>query len=183
MLTVALQILVVAVVPILIGLMMMYIILNEYIKRAGKGKFLVFFQNQRAFGGQLLKEENGHLYLGKGKDREKYNLSEARQLYCLWPGGPIPRSMQTVMRVHLYNKGFPDPVDLTSNSQLMTAKSLRILTDEAMLKSSWEDVRRSLGIGVNNTANSMLIIMMVVMIALEGINLYLTFILQKSLGG
>lgn len=165
-----------------VGVLGLVVFLDIWAKKATVGKFYCFFLEQKYLFGRLLKSEGSHVYLGKGEDREEYLLDPVKQFWAWWPQG-IPQSMQVPVRAHLYVRYNPEPFDPTNLEALISAKSLRIISDEAMLKMTWKDVRDSARVGAGMAAGmpSWALILLIASASLSGFTLYIVLGLQKSL--
>lgn len=158
------------------------VFVDVWAKKATIGKFYCFFLQQKHLFGRLLREEGKHVYLGKGENREEYLLDPQKQFWSWWPPG-IPQALQVPVRAHFYVRLNPEPFDPENLEALISAKSLRIISDEAMLTTTWKDVRAATGVRGGAAAGLPMwaMILLFAGATLSGVTLYLVMGLQKNI--
>ncbi len=153
--------------------------LQLYVRRAAANKiYAIFLDNKRLFSA-MLSIEGDSIYYGKGEKKEKYLLDTTRQFWATWPsvGG---RWIGTSVRAHWYVRNNPQPLDPTGKSTGLTARSLNMIGDEAMLKTTWKDIRETAGLTAR-ARSSTTTLLLIGLAILGGFNLYLIMNLQKVL--
>ncbi len=158
------------------------VFLDIWAKRHTANMIYCIFLEQRSLFSNLLKIENGKVYLGKGDKREEYLLDTKKQFWCWWPPG-LPKAIQVPVRTHWYTRNVPEPVDPESSTSI-SARSLQMISDEAMLRSTWKDIKESIG-AVSPLRKSSLIIPLLILatLAVSGFTLYLVMTVKTMLGG
>jgi hypothetical protein len=147
-----------------------------WVKLKVKGKILAFFLENKVVVGRLLKEDKEHncLWLGSDEDKEQYILEERKMKTSWWPSG-FPPAFQEQVRVHWYVRNVPTPFDPEAHTSNISAKSLRMISDEAMLKQTWKDVREATGARVGAKGMGILPLMLIITaVALSAGNLILS---------
>jgi len=164
-----------------IGLLVLVIFIDIWAKRTTAGKFCCFFLEQKHLFSRLLKEDGGKVYMGRGENKEEYLLDPRRQFWAYWPAG-LPAALQVAVRAHFYVRHSPDPWDPEDTESLISARSLRIISDEAMLRTTWRDVRDSASprAGVAAGLPSWALALLLASTALTGIALYMLMGVQKN---
>lgn len=179
---------IIGVIALIFGSLIVAVILGImfWIRWASRGKILTFFHGNRTLGAALLKEDTKKncLWLGKPDDEEteKYHIDKTKIFYVRWPGA-LPWWMNTTVRALEYVKGNPEPWDPeVKHKSDMTALSFRLITDENMLKTTWKDVRESLGIAnKSNKAATYVLYGLAAVAALSVINMVMIWQTQRSL--
>lgn len=95
----------------------------------------------RRIKGKLYKIKGGKKFSISGVD---YLIEPTKQKWMNWPPG-FPQIVQEPVPTYFYTEGNADPYDPDNATSLISGKSLRIISDEAMLQSTWNDVRRTAG--------------------------------------
>lgn len=159
------------------------VFMDIWAKRHTSGMIYCIFLEQRSLFSKLLKIDGAKVYLGKGENKEEYLLDVDKQFWAWWPPG-LPRSIQVPVRTHWYVRNTPEPVDPENTGASISAKALRIISDEAMLRSTWKDIRESIGAGVPlRQGSSLALIMVFANLALTGLCLYLVMQVKTAVGG
>jgi len=155
--------------------------LDIWAKRTTVGRIYCFFLEQRNLSGRLLKTDSGKVFMGKGEDKEEYLLDHTRQFWTWWPPG-LPKFIQVPVRSHFYIRHNPEPFDPENLEAMISTKSLRIISDEAMLRQTWKDVRESTGVrgAVRNSASSWVLILVFATLAVVAFNAYTIMELQTA---
>jgi len=158
--------------------------LTIWAKRATENRMYCFFLEQKALFGRLLKVESSKVAMGKGENKEEYLLDPNKQFWSWWPAG-LPKFIQVPIRSHLYVRFNPEPFDPENVEAMISARSLRLISDEAMLKQTWKDVRESTGIrgAVGSRANSWVLIIVFAVLAMTAFNIYMVMQLQIDVTG
>ena len=160
------------------------VLLDIWGKKAIEGCILgVFIENRKLFS-KLMKIESGKAYLGKGDKREEYLLDDRKQFWAGWPAG-IPKILQIPVRAHWYVRNNSEPIDPQHKVSTLSARSRMMLSDEAMLKTTWQDVRDAADkegkTGLTAGPNRILLILIFANMALTGGALYIIMNVQKIL--
>ncbi len=145
-----------------------------WVKMHTKGKIVALFLDNRSIFGALLTIEDGNkAYYGKGDKREMYLLDDKKQYISLYPSG-LPRILQAPVRTYWYIRNQPNPIDGSAKAIPLTSRMLRQISDEAMVKATWKDVRESVGVGAQKKSSNMALYLVFACLALIAFNLYLT---------
>jgi len=158
--------------------------LTIWAKRATEDRLYCFFLEQKALFGKLLKIDSGKVAMGKGENKEEYLLDPSKQFWSWWPAG-LPKFIQVPIRSHIYSRFNPEPFDPENMGAMISAKSLRLISDEAMLKQTWKDVRESTGVrgSMGSRANSWTLIMVFAVLVVTAFNIYMVMQLQTDITG
>ncbi len=165
------------------GLMLVLAIalLQMWVRKSAQNKIYAIFMDQKHMFSAMLTVEGDCIYYGKGEKKEKYLLDTTKQFWVTWP--PVAAGLVgTSVRAHWYVRNRPQPLDPTGKSTGLTSRSLRMIGDEAMLKTTWKDVRDTAGIPSRGAGGSTTIMILLAVVALGGVNLYLVMNLQKIVG-
>lgn len=159
------------------------VFLDIWAKRHTADKVYCIFLEQRHLFSKLLKIDNDKVYFGKGDKKEEYLLDTLKQFWAWWPPG-LPKSIQVPVRAHWYLRNTPEPVDPENVEASISARSLRLISDESMLRSTWKDIRESIGVTAPVRQGSMLaLILIFASLAVSGFTLYLVMEIKAMLGG
>jgi len=155
--------------------------LDVWAKRMTHNQMYCFFVEQKHLFGRLLKVDNGKVYMGKGESKEEYLLDHNKQFWTWWPPG-LPKFLQVPVRSHFYVRHNPEPFDPENLDALISSTSLRLISDEAMLKQTWKDVRETTGIraSAGTNANTWVLILTFISLLVSGIVLYMVMNMQSS---
>ena len=158
--------------------------LTIWAKRATQDRMYCFFLEQKALFGKLLKIDGGKVAMGKGENKEEYLLDSGKQFWSWWPAG-LPKFIQVPVRSHIYARFNPEPFDPENLEAMISARSLRLISDEAMLKQTWKDVRESTGArgAIGSKANSWTLILVFAVLVVAAFNIYMTMQLQTDIAG
>ncbi len=152
-------------------------------KRSTEARLLGVFLDHRKLYSKLLLVDVERAYLGRGDKREEYYLDKDKQYWAGWPAG-LPSVLQIPVRAHLYIRNQSEPLDPENPEATLSARSRMMISDEAMLKTTWRDVREAAGGAAPATrSSSMAIILLAGNLALTGFILYLVLNVQTLLGG
>lgn len=124
--------------------------------------------------GKLLKPKSNTIVVGSGDDAPKYLLHPAKQFWAFWPPG-FPKFMQEPVPTYMFVEGNAEPLDPFNRKALISPESLRKISDEAMLKQTWKDVRDTLGIKPAFGGNTLLLILVLVAIVASAAAAYMAF--------
>lgn len=110
--------------------------------------------------GKLLKPNGVKVKMGSGADETEYLISPKKQFWSSWPPG-FPRWLQEPVPTFFYVEGNAEPVDPYDSDSIISPKSLRKISDEAMLRTMWKDVRETLGIKAKFWGGNTLLLLLV----------------------
>lgn len=159
------------------------VFMDIWAKRHTTNMIYGIFLEQRSLFSKLLKIESGKIYLGRGDDKEEYLLDTTKQFWAWWPPG-LPKAIQVPVRAHWYLRNVPEPIDPENTESSISARSLRLISDEAMLKSTWKDIRESIGVAAPVRPGSTLALILVfATLAVAGFTLYQVMSIKTMLGG
>lgn len=158
------------------------VFLDLWAKKAVQNRIYAIFLEQRSLFSKLLKIDGGKIFMGRGEKKEEYLLDTTKQFWAWWPPG-LPRMIQIPVRAHWYIRNVPEPVDPENLEATLSARSLMMISDEALLRQTWKDVRESTGLTGARRGSSFALILIFVTLALVGFNIYMTIQLKSLLGG
>jgi len=155
--------------------------LDIWAKRTTQNRIYCFFIEQKHLFGRLLAEDGGKVFMGRGENKEEYLLDPNKQFWTWWPPG-LPKFLQVPVRSHFYIRHNPEPYDPENLEAMISSRSLRLISDEAMLKQTWKDVRETTGVrgGLGGRGNTWVLILSFVTLLLVGICLYMVMNLQTG---
>lgn len=166
---------------VVIGALVMVIFFDIWAKKWTAGKFFCLFLEQKHLFGRLLKEDGGKVYMGRGENREHYLLDPQRQFWAYWPAA-MPSALQIPLRAHFFVRHNPEPWDPENAGAIISSRSLRIISDEAMLKTTWRDVRDSAGPrgGTAAALPTWVLVLLFATVAISGYAAYMIMGLQRN---
>lgn len=151
-----------------------------WLKFHTRGRVVAIFVDNRSIFSALLTIEDGNkLFYGKGDKKEEYLLDDKKQYLTLYPAG-LPRFLQITLRAYWYIRNQATPIDPTGKPSSLTAKMLRMISDEAMVKQTWKDVRESQGLNKGKSSNLALYLIFGCL-AISAVNVYLTMTSQSAI--
>lgn len=160
------------------------VLLDIWGKKSIEGHILGVFVENRKLYSKLLTVDAGKAYLGKGEKREEYLLDDRKQFWAGWPAG-LPSLLQIPVRAHWYARNIPDPIDPQSRGTTLSARSRMMLSDEVMLKTTWQDVRDAAegeqGTGPAYKPNTLTMVLLFALTAVSGFTLYMVMDLKNLL--
>jgi len=161
-------------------LMLVLAFLQMWVRRAVKNKIYALFLDQKHLFSAMLPVEGDCIYYGKGEKKEKYLLDTDKQFWVIWP--PVASNLiGAPVRAHWYVRNRPAPLSPEGKSTGLTARSLTMIGDEAMLKTTWRDIRDTVGAPLSARVSRVSTIILIAIVALGGFTLYLVMNLQKVL--
>lgn len=159
----------------LVGLIMIVIGTIIWVRIAVKGRvYCYFFDENKQLFGRILSPHSNAVVLGGGGEAEKYLIEPSKLFWSFWPPG-FPRFIQEPIPTLLYVRNNVEPFDPYNLVSLISAKSFHKVSDEAMLKQTWKDVRESVGIKAIAGGNTLLIILILAAVLVSGVAAYLSF--------
>jgi len=136
--------------------------------------YCFFLSGNRQLKGKLLKPTGDTIVVGEGEDAPKYLTHSSKQFWSAWPPG-FPKFVQEPVPTLFYVEGNVEPLDPYDRRSLISPEGLRKISDEAMLKQTWKDVRESLGIKPAFKGNTLLLILVSITAVISGLAVYLGF--------
>jgi hypothetical protein len=156
-----------------------------YVKFTVRGKVsIVFFETRRIYS-MLLKEDTDNKCVWRGAEtnpqREKYRLVPEKKFEIMYPGG-LPWFLQERVRAWVYARNGDEPFDPENTRSTTSAKMNRMISDEALLRTMWKDLRQSVGLTAGGGPLSMQMLLFLAFIALlSGLGMILSYNLGKEL--
>lgn len=144
-----------------------------WVRRAVQDRvYCYFLSGSRQLKGKLHKPEaDNTIVVGSGADAPKYMTHSSKQFWSFWPPG-FPRFIQEPVPSLIFVQGSAEPLDPFDRTSLISPEALRKISDEAMLKQTWKDVRETLGIRPAIGGNMLLILCVLLAVLIGGIGLY-----------
>ena len=160
-----------AVVLVIVLVFMMF-----WVRKAVQNRVYCFIlSGNRQMKGRLVKPEADDTFtIGDNADSPKFLTHSSKQFWSYWPPG-LPRFVQEPVPTLLYVAGNAEPLDPYDRTSLISPEALRKISDEAMLKQTWKDVRETLGIKTAFGGNKLLLLLVLVAVAASGVAAYLSF--------
>jgi len=116
-----------------------------WVRRNAKSKVFAFFvEPNRELTTELLTinpKENAEKL--RSKDGGDYLIHPTKMFWHAWPPG-FPSWVKEPIPAVLYVRNKAEPMDPVNSKSLITAHSLRYMTDEEMLRQTWKDARSSI---------------------------------------
>jgi len=152
-----------------------------WVRSAVRDRVYCFFMSEnRQMKGKLLKPKGNTIVVGSGEDALKYVQHSSKQFWSFWPPG-MPRFVQEPVPTLLYVEGDIEPLDPYDRKSLMSPEALMKISDEAMLKQTWKDVRETMGMRSTLKGNMLLLILVLVAVLASAAAAYLTFTMSGQL--
>ena len=142
--------------------------------------FCYILSENRQLKSKLLKPKQNTIIIGSGDDAPKYLMHPSKQFWSPWPPG-FPNFMQEPVPTYMFVEGNAEPLDPYNRKALISPESLRKISDEAMLKQTWKDVRETLGFKSTFGGNTLLLILVAVAVAVSTVAAYMTFTTSEQL--
>ena len=160
-----------AVVLVIVLIFMMF-----WVRKVVQDKVYAYIlSGNRQMKGRLVKPDADDTFtIGHNADSPKFLTHSSKQFWSFWPPG-LPRFVQEPVPTLFYVAGNAEPLDPYDRTSLISPEALRKISDEAMLKQTWKDVRETLGIKSSFSGNKLLIILVLVAVLASGIAAYLSF--------
>ena len=151
--------------------------------------FCFFLSENRQMKSKLHKPTGNTIIVGSGADAVKYVQHSSKQFWSFWPPG-MPRFVQEPVSTLLYVEGNIEPLDPYDRKSLMSPEALMKISDEAMLKQTWKDVRETMGMKPAIKGNLLLLVLVLIAVAMSSVAAYLAYttvdqldVILKLLGG
>jgi len=143
----------------------------------GKVYCYVLAENKQ-MRGHLLKPQSNCVVIGSGENAPKLLIHPSKQFWSFYPPG-FPKFTQEPVPTYFYVAGNAEPLDPYDRKSLISPESLRKISDEAMLKQTWKDVKESIGLkgGAKNDK-----IMLILILVAVGASCAAAFIAASSMG-
>jgi hypothetical protein len=117
-----------------------------YVRKAAKGKlYAFFFETNRQMATELMSidiEDSAQRV--RSKDGGDYIVAPERTFWYSWPPG-FPDWVREPIPAAVYIRNRAEPLDPRDANSIVSAKSLKYMLDEGMLKQTWKDARESIG--------------------------------------
>ncbi len=120
-------------------------ITSFWIKKAVKNKvYAIFLEQNRQIARELIPTTGTEKI--KSADGGDYLIVPKKTMWSYWPPG-VPIWLQEVVPTCFYMRNQAEPFDPSDNKSVITANSLRYITDEGMLKQTWKEAAEAAGVG------------------------------------
>ncbi|MDD2904516.1 MAG: hypothetical protein PHU44_18965 [Syntrophales bacterium] len=152
-------------------LTVMIFVFTWWVRRVAKGSVYAYFvEENKQISTKLSKVVDGRIDLiGPDGDPEAYVVHPDKTLWTFWPPG-VPQFLKVPIPSNLYVRDQAEPIDPYKGKKLVTASSLRYMTDEGMLKQTWKEARESVGLKpVGAGKSNMLIYILLFLAVLVGL--------------
>lgn len=117
-----------------------------WVRRNSKGKvFVTFVEPNRQITTELITVDvEEYPEKIRSADGGDYILHPSKMYWQEWPPG-YPQWIKEPIPSVMYVRNYAEPIDPQNRKTLITAKSLRYMTDESMLRQTWIDAREAIG--------------------------------------
>ncbi len=162
------------------------VIVAAYVKFTVRGKVSAVFIDTRRIYSMLLKEDTDNKCIWRGAEsnpnREKYRLVPEKKFEIMYPGG-LPWFLQERIRCWIYKRNIDEPWDPENMKSTTSAKMNRMISDEALLRTMWRDLRQSVGLtgGTGGPISMQMLLFLGFIALLSGLGMILTYNLSKEL--
>jgi len=116
-----------------------------WVRKNAKSKVYAFFvEPNREITAELLTvDPKANAEKLRSKDGGDYLIHPTKMFWHSWPPG-FPSWVKEPIPAAWYVRNKAEPLDPVNSKSLITAHSLRYMTDEEMLKQTWKDARQSI---------------------------------------
>lgn len=156
------------------------------IRRKAKGKMVaIFIEATQQETEELVEVTSDGTFKSQHKDNntdeeeEEYFIDPAKLTWSRWPKG-LPIWMQEIVPTSHYIRNQADPFHHKNHTSITTAKTLRYVKDEGMLRATWKDAQEAIEGSPKGIKNPMLILGAIVVIGFVVIG-YLAFTVLEML--
>lgn len=142
-----------------IGMVVFMMVLTLFtVRRKVQGKVVaVFVEHNNQVSEELLKvDPSGMILSAHGEGDEQYLILADKALWSRWPKG-FPTWMQEIVPTFYYERNQAEPYSPKNTKSAITARSLRAITDEGMLRATWKEAGAAIGVGKLNMRSTMMI--------------------------
>jgi hypothetical protein len=151
-----------------------------WVRRKVQGKVVAhFIESNRQTTEELLPiDESGIIKSKHGDGDEEYLIVPKKSFWSKWPKG-FPVWMQESVPTLLFMRNNAEPFDPEQIETVITAKTLKYITDEKMLKATWQDAADSIGLGPSNFKSPIVILGILLGAGIIGLGVFLFIIFQQ----
>ena len=147
-----------------------------WVRRKVQNKVVaIFIEPNRQTTEELIPiDETGKI---KSKNTEtQYLLVPKKSFWSKWPKG-FPIWMQESVPTLIYERGNAEPYDPGDQKTVLSARTLRYITDPEMLKATWKDAAESIGIAPSNLKSPIVLVGVILggLILILGIFMFVIF--------
>ncbi len=143
-----------------------------WVRRTVKDKIYAFFVEPNNQISRELIPTDGTMKIS-ARDGGDYILAPGKTKWSKWPPG-LPSWAQEIVPTLFYMRNNPEPFDPLQARSILTAQSLRHITDEGMLRATWRDAHEAAGDGPTGSkwtlrlavANSIVIVALIIVVGL-----------------
>ena len=151
-----------------------------WVRRKVQGKVVAYFiETNRQTTEELLPiDESGIIKSKHGDGDEEYLIIPKKSFWSKWPKG-FPVWMQESVPTLLFIRNNAEPFDPDQIETVITAKTLKYITDEKMLKATWQDAADAIGISPSNLKSPLVIFGILLGAGIIGLGVFLFVVFQK----
>ena len=151
-----------------------------WVRRKVQGKVVAhFIETNRQTTEELLPiDESGIIKSKHGDGDEEYLIIPKKSFWSKWPKG-FPVWMQESVPTLLFIRNNAEPFDPEQIQTVITAKTLKYITDEKMLKATWQDAAEAIGIAPSNLKSPLVIFGVLLGAGIIGLGVFLFVIFQQ----
>lgn len=151
-----------------------------WVRRKVQGKVVAYFiETNRQTTEELLPiDESGIIKSKHGDGDEEYLIVPKKSFWSKWPKG-FPVWMQESVPTLLFMRNNAEPFDPEQPQTIITAKTLKYITDEKMLKATWQDAADSIGLTPSNLKSPLVILGILLGAGIVGLGVFLFIIFQQ----
>lgn len=151
-----------------------------WVRRKVQGKVVAFFiETNRQTTEELIPiDESGIIKSKHGDGDEQYLIVAKKSFWSKWPKG-FPVWMQESVPSFLFMRNNAEPFDPEQIETVITAKTLKYITDEKMLKATWQDAADSIGLASSSFKSPIVILGILLGAGIIGLGVFLFIIFQQ----
>jgi len=127
------------------AIVIILVVMSFRIKTMVRGKiYCLRIGHNKQLRGELHKAQSETIEMDKGENKRKYLISKERQFWSMWPPG-FPTFLQEPVPSLIFVEGDAEALNIFKTKPIITDVALQKISDDAMLRSTWRDVRESVG--------------------------------------
>lgn len=151
-----------------------------WVRKKVQGKAVaIFIEPNRQTSEELIEvNEEGILKSKHGDGDEEYLIVPQKAFWSKWPKG-FPVWMQESVPTLLFMRNNAEPFDPNHVKTVITGKTLKYITDEKMLKATWQDAAESIGTATANFKSPLVWLGIILGAGLVALGIFMFVIFQR----
>ena len=152
-----------------------------WVKSAIKGKvYCHFLSENKQLQSRLLKPSANVIVVEESGVARKYLTHPSKLFWSYWPPG-FPKIIQEPVPSLFYISSSAEPLDPFDQQSLISPESLMRMSDEAMLKQTWKDVREASGLRAKPKIDTLLLLLIGLAFAASALSAYFGYSMSGKL--